>query len=325
MRHRYDSRPSSSRASRLFRVALWCVILLPTLGPEPTPAATKTVPTAGTGGTRLVLLGTGTPNAEPDRSGPSLAIVVNGTPYIVDAGPGVVRRAAAARDAGIAALDPPKLSTVFLTHLHSDHTVGLPDLIFTSWTLGRTEPLRVFGPRGTRAMARNLEKAYREDVRIRLDGPEPANRTGWRVNARVVKPGVVYEDANVRVTAFAVPHGTVPEAFGYRFDTADRSIVVSGDTAPADAVVKACHGCDVLVHEVYSQQGFEKRSPVWQRYHSAFHTSAPALGRLAARARPRLLVLTHELLWGSTPDEIVREVQSSFSGQVIFGRDLDVY
>lgn len=288
-------------------------------------APTRTLAIPAPNGTHLVLLGTGTPNAEPTRSGPALAIVVNGRPYLVDAGPGIVRRASAAHDAGIVELDPPNLDIVFLTHLHSDHTVGLPDLIFTPWTLGRTTSLRIFGPRGTRSMARHLEKAYREDVHIRVDGPEPANRTGWRVDARDIQPGVVYEDANVRVTAFAVRHGTVPQAFGFRFDTADRSIVVSGDTAPSDAVVEACDGCDILVHEVYSQEAFEKRSPPWQHYHSTFHTAAPALGRLAARAHPGLLVLTHELLWGSTADEVLDEVRSVYHGRVVYGRDLDVY
>jgi len=278
-----------------------------------------------TGSTQLVLLGTGTPNAEPDRSGPALAVVVNGTPYLVDAGPGVVRRAAAARDAGIEALDPPNLDIVFLTHLHSDHTVGLPDLIFTPWTLGRTKPLRIFGPRGTKAMARHLEKAYRQDVHIRLDGLEPANRTGWRVQVHDVEAGLVYQDANVRVTAFLVRHGSWKQAFGYRFDTPDRSIVVSGDTAPTDAVARACDGCDILVHEVYSQAGFEKRSPAWQRYHSAFHTSAVQLSRLAARAHPHMLVLTHVLLWESTPEDLIAEVHSAFDGEVVYGRDLDVY
>jgi ribonuclease BN (tRNA processing enzyme) len=94
---------------------------------------------------------------------------------------------------------------------------------------------------------------------------------------------------------------------------------------PTDAVVRACDGCDILVHEVYSQAGFEQRSPEWQRYHSAFHTSAVQLGQLAARARPKLLVLTHTLLWGSTPDELVAEVKSGFDGNVVYGQDLDVY
>ena len=108
--------------------------------------------------TQVVLLGTGNPAADPDRSGPATAIVVNGTPYLVDFGPGVVRRAAAAvRDRGISSLEPANLHVVFATHLHSDHTVGFPDLIFSPWTLGRRVPLEVYGPKGIKAMADHLQ------------------------------------------------------------------------------------------------------------------------------------------------------------------------
>src|SRR5437016_5754294 len=128
------------------------------------------IPRTAPAQTRLVLLGTGTPNADPERSGPALAVVVNGSAYLVDAGPGIVRRAEAARQKGIAALTQPNLKIVFLTHLHSDHTLGLPDLIFTPWVLDRTAPLEVYGPRGTKAMTAHLTAAYIEDVHVRLDG-----------------------------------------------------------------------------------------------------------------------------------------------------------
>src|SRR5580693_580913 len=196
---------------------------------------------------QVILLGTGTPNAEPDRAGPSVAIVANGTPYIVDFGPGVVRRAVAAH------IKPSDLKIAFATHLHSDHTAGLPDLILTPWTLERMAALELYGPRGLRSMAKHIERAYREDIRIRLTGGEPSNKTGYRVNVHEIKPGVVFHDQNVTVTAFRVTHGAWPEAFAYRFDTVDgRSIVISGDTGPTDVVAAACNGCDVLVHEVYS-------------------------------------------------------------------------
>jgi ribonuclease BN (tRNA processing enzyme) len=273
----------------------------------------------------LVLLGTGTPNAEPARAGSALAIVVNGTPYLVDAGPGVVRRAREAFLAGVEGLDVPKLATLFLTHLHSDHTLGLPDLIYTPWTLEREAPLRVFGPEGTEDMALHLTAAYRADVEVRLRGLEPANATGYRVEARDVGPGVVFEDENVKVTAFNVLHGAWPRAFGYRFDTPDRVIVISGDTSPTEAIPEHCRGCDILVHEAYSQAGWERREPVWQEYHAASHTSGVALGEIAARANPTLLVLTHQLLWGATPEDLLAEVRGGFIGAVVYGNDLDVF
>ena len=230
--------------------------------------------------TQLVLLGTGTPNAEPDRWGSALAVVVNGTPYLVDAGAGVVRRASAAYANGVEGLEVKRLSTLFLTHLHSDHTVGLPDLIYSPWVLERETPLKIMGPLGTEAMAYHLTEAYKEDVAVRISGLEPANTSGHEVVAQNVEPGLVYEDENVKV---------------------------------------------ILVHEVYSQAGFDGRAPVWQRYHAASHTSGPELGRLASRARPKLLVLTHQLLWGATPEELVAEVRSTFDGTVIYGKDLDVF
>lgn len=276
-------------------------------------------------GTQVVLLGTGTPNADPDRSGPAVAVVVNGSAYLVDAGPGLVRRAAAAQRRGIAALAAPNLKIVFLTHLHSDHTVGLTDLIFTPWVLERAAPLEVYGPPGIRAMTAHLVAAFREDIRMRTEGLEHANRTGYQVTAHEIRPGLIYADSNLRVTAFLVEHGSWLEAYGFRFDTADRSIVVSGDTRATDAVVEACNGCDVLVHEVYSQVGWERREPQWRRYHASFHTSAPDLGRIAARARPGLLVLYHQLLWSGTEGDVLADIRAGFSGRVVFGNDLEVY
>ena len=285
------------------------------------------IPGALSGQTHVVLLGTGTPNADPARSGPATAIVVGNRSYLVDAGPGVVRRAAEAAELhDLEALRPPNLQRVFLTHLHSDHTVGLPDVAFTPWVLERTEPLSVIGPPGTEEMTRHLTAAYSLDVRMRIEGLEPANETGHAIHARDVREGVIYQDEWVRVTAYEVPHGSWEAAFAYRFDTADRSIVVSGDTGPAlDVMTRACDGCDVLVHEVYAQDGFDRREPEWQAYHSQFHTSGPELGAIAQAARPELLVLTHQLLWGATPEQLLSEVRTSFTGEVRYGNDLEVH
>jgi ribonuclease Z len=174
-------------------------------------------------------------------------------------------------------------------------------------------------------MAQHLHDAFLADVTVRLDGLEPANATGHRVETQEIQPGLVYEDENVRVFAFLVAHGSWPQAFGYRFETPDRTIVVSGDTAPTDAIVDQCKGCDILVHEVYAQAGWERRAPVWKEYHAASHTSGPALGDIAARAKPKLLVLTHQLFWSATPDQILAEVRAAFDGHVVYGEDLDIF
>ena len=274
---------------------------------------------------QIVLLGTGTPNADPDRSGPSAAIVVNDTPYLIDFGPGVVRRAAAAFQKGIKGLAVKNLNRVFVTHLHSDHTAGYPDLVFTPWVLERKEPLEVYGPKGIKAMTGHILKAYREDIDIRLRGGEPSNKTGYKVIAHEIKPGVVYKDGNVTVKAFLVNHGSWREAYGFRFETPDRTIVISGDCRPSPSVIQNCDGCDVLIHEVYSEAGFATRPPEWQKYHSRYHTSSRELAEMASKAKPGLLVLYHQLFWGTSEDDLLKEVRAGYSGKVVSGRDLDVY
>lgn len=291
-----------------------------------TPAARAADPApADSNAARVVILGTGTPNADPERSGPSVAIVVNGKAYLVDCGPGVVRRAAAAMRNGIAALAPEKLGIVFVTHLHSDHTLGLPDLMLTPWVLERREPLQVYGPVGIRSMTDHLLAAYGEDIRVRIEGLEHEKTDGWQVHAHEVMEGQVYRDSNVTVTAFAVPHANWRRAFGYRFQTRDRVIVVSGDTRPSDAVVAACDSCDILVHEVYSADRHATLPPGWQRYHAGAHTSTTELAAIATRAQPRLLVLYHQLFWGTDDAGLVAEVRRGYGGAVVSARDLEVY
>lgn len=276
-------------------------------------------------GTHVVLLGTGTPNADPDRSGPATAVVVDGVAFIVDAGVGVVRRASAAARLGVKSLAPRRLSHLFLTHLHSDHTLGLPDLLLTPWVLERDAPLSIYGPTGTAPMVEHLLQAYRADISRRIDGLQPQNPTGYRANVREIAPGVVYRDSTVTVTAFAVDHEEWPEAFGFRFETAAGVVVISGDARPMESVVAACDGCDILVHEVYSDAGFARRTPDWQRYHAKAHTSASQLAALASRARPRLLILTHQLFWGTSEADLLAEVRAGYRGDVVSGQDLDVF
>ena len=278
----------------------------------------------------IVFLGTGNPVPNADRQGPSLAIIVNGKAYLVDAGSGVVRQANSAFQRGIPALRPTDLDIAFLTHLHSDHTLGLPDLIFTPWISERTKPLRLYGPEGTKEMAAHILEAFREDIQVRTGGLESANTTGYKVDAHDVQPGNVYQDGNVSVKAFLVKHGSWKEALGYRFDAGGKSIVVSGDTSPAESVVENCAGCDALIHEVYSGRAPNPGKPSmsveqWMKYESAFHTSAPELGEIAAKAKAKMLILTHWTLLGNAKeDDMVREIRQKYSGPIVIARDLDV-
>jgi ribonuclease BN (tRNA processing enzyme) len=275
---------------------------------------------------KLVMLGTGTPNADPERSGPALAVISRGKSYIIDAGPGIVRRASAAAAKGLPALAPDKLDTAFLTHLHSDHTVGLPDLIFTSWVLERPGPLRLFGPSGTAEMAEHLRKAYGADIELRLNGLEPATRDGYKVSVQEIRPGLILDENGVTVEAVPVLHGSWKEAYGFKFTSGGKTIVISGDARPSPALVEAAKGADILVHEVYSDAGFKRREPVWQKYHASFHTSASELAAIANEAKPKLLVLYHQLYWGTSDEDLVREIHAAgYDGVVISAKDLETF
>jgi ribonuclease BN (tRNA processing enzyme) len=249
------------RASRRRRTVRACItgLLVLFLPPAVFPQSEKQTSVQNT---QVVLLGTGTPSPDPERSGPATAVVVNGTPYLIDFGPGVVRRIAAASQQGVAGLGVVNVRVAFLTHFHSDHTAGYADLILTPWSVGRSRPLEVYGPKGLKHMTDHLLKAYRDDIAIRrrdkqiLGVPEQAD--GYKVQTDEITPGTVYKDPNVTVKAFLVHHGDVRQSFGYRIETADRTIVISGDAAPSQGVIDGCSGCDVLIHEAYSNDDVQR-------------------------------------------------------------------
>jgi len=167
--------------------------------------------------------------------------------------------------------------------------------------------------------------AWQEDIERRLDGGEPSNKTGWRVNVPAITPGVVYRNAHVTVKAFAVPPGTWKHAFGYRFETADRTLVISGDTPFTAESVEQARGADGLGHEAYSEVSLKTRAPPRQKYHAAFHPSSSDIARIAREAKPKLLVLHHPVLSGQPAEHVLREVTAGYTGQVVIGQDLEVY
>src|SRR5258708_10363086 len=258
-------------------------------------AAQQQLATSPRSKTQVVLLGTGNPFPDPDRSGPATAIVVNGSAYLVDFGPGVVRRAKAAMfDKGIPALEPTNLTVAFATHLHSDHTVGYPDLILTPWVMGRKVPLEVYGPKGIKAMTDHILAAWQADIeeRVSTETWQASNyRDTYKVNVHEISPGVGYKHANVTVTAFPTKHA-FPETFGYRFDTADRSIVISGDTTYSQTTIDPCHACDVLVHDAITL-GWLANHPDFQSHAANYHTITTQLAELATQAKPRIMIIYH--------------------------------
>ena len=296
--------------------SVWLVLLVGCAAPE----VTHRPPPRGR--TQLVMLGTGNPVPDPERSGPATAVVVDDVAYLFDCGPGVVRRAsAAAKQHDLAALQPTRLQHLFVTHLHSDHTLGYADLIFTPWVVGRAAPLEVYGPPGIAAMTEHLRAAYAEDVAVRTEGLEAGDRAGTVPNVHEVTAGLVFQDARVKITAFPVHHGSWPHAFGYRIEGPDRTIVITGDYSPTDSVVTACDGCDVLVTEGYPSRIVE-REPERRAYMQSFHISAVELGALATRARAKHVVVTHRR--STIPGTVVvEEIRRGYAGSVTLANDLD--
>jgi len=283
--------------------------------------------------TQIVMLGTGTPIPDPDRMGQAIAIVVDSVAYLFDAGTGVIRRAAAAGRNGVKAFAPaspkaqlaPRFDRVFLTHLHSDHTLGLADVIFTPWIQGRAAPLDIYGPPGTKRLVKGILDGNAEDIKERTHSSGGPSPEGWNSVVHEISEGEVFRDSRITVTAFPVPHADWKYAFGYRIQTPDRTIVISGDKRPDDALVKQCNGCDVLIHEVYSNSGFAKLPKARQVYHAHAHTSATEVGDIATLTKPKLLILTHQLFFGSSDETLLAEVRSHYSGRVVSAKDLDVY
>ena len=274
--------------------------------------------------TQVILLGTGTPYPDPAASGPATAVVVNGRVFLFDVGAGVMRRLQAAN----LPINGPE--ALFITHLHSDHTLGYADLILTSWVMRRRTPFPVYGPRGLRRMTGHLLAAYSEDIRIRTDGLEHEVAGGYRVNVHEIRAGVVYEKDGVRVTAIAVQHGAWKESFGYRIDTPDRSIVISGDTRPSEALAKAARGVDILIHEAYSASRLAPEDRPggkdWPRYCREYHTSDVELGGLAGRIQPKVLILDHIVRMGASDEELLAGVRSGgYLGRAVIGKDLERY
>lgn len=272
----------------------------------------------------VITLGTGTPVPNPERAGPATAVVVGRRVLLFDAGAGVMRRLAAA------GLPIDGVTAAFISHLHSDHTLGLPDLILTSWVMGRSTPMRLVGPPGLKRMTDHLIAAWGEDTVVRVTGLERGRPGGYRVDAREVQGGVVYDSGGITVTAIRVLHGEWEHAFAYRVDAAGRSIVISGDTRPSEALERAASNVDVLVHEVYPETRIAPENrpggELWPRYLREVHTSDVELGRLSGRARPRLLLLTHVLFMGASEQELVDGIRrGGFTGRVAVARDLVRY
>jgi ribonuclease Z len=243
-----------------------------------------------------------------------------GQRLLFDAGRGALLRLA---QIGLPLRD---VDALFLTHLHSDHVVGIPDLLLTGWVVGRRESaFRVWGPQGTQRMMTLLEQAFEFDIRIRRSH-ERANPAGIVVVARDIVEGVIHEAGGVKVTAFEVDHDPVKPAFGFRIDHGGRSVVLSGDTRVSPNLIRHAQGVDLLVHEVVVPASLRRTYPnapadILSRIVS-YHVTPEQAGEVFARTKPRLAVYSHVVLPNATADEIMAGTRTTYSGAVEIGEDL---
>lgn len=272
-------------------------------------------------GIKVTLLGTGCPTPVIERFGPSILVEAAGQRLLFDAGRGAIQRL---RQVNVRWQD---VDAVFLTHLHSDHVVGLPDLWLTGWLVGagRDRPVHVWGPAGTKEMILHLQQAFKFDTDIRIAHGQ-AKPDGAKLVATEIEEGVVYEKGGVKVTAFEVDHAPVEPAFGYRIDSGGRSVVLSGDTSFCENLIRQAQGTDLLVHEVAAPESFRRGGFSPERIASfiGHHTTPEQAGEVFSRVKPRLAVYSHIVHPDAQADDLIPPTRKTYSGPLEVGEDLMV-
>jgi ribonuclease Z len=274
---------------------------------------------------RVTLIGTGTPTPDPRRFGPATLVEAGNQKLLFDAGRGVPIRLSQLR------IPVARIDSLFITHYHSDHVSGIPDLWLTAWLPGgggRKEPFRVIGPTGAKDLMANLEKAYAADVRIRIADQQLPPAGGKFITEEFSSDGVVYERDGVRVTAFEVDHGVeIKPAYGYRIDYQGRSVLISGDTRFSENLIRNGTGVDLLVHAIAGSKPELLQNPIVKRILD-HHTLPPEAATVFNRTKPKLAVYTHFVLQRTptvpppTVEEIVAETRKTYSGPLQVGEDL---
>ena len=272
---------------------------------------------------KVTLLGTGHPSPRLDRFGPSTLIEAAGHKILFDCGRGTMQRAYQVHK------QTQDYDKLFLTHLHSDHTTGIPDLWITGTIMGRHDnPLRIWGPRGTKSMISNLEKAFAVDLKLRREGEQRFNlnhRKGIKIKAANIDEGFVYEEGDLSVEPFRVnhvDHFSDEPSLGYRVRYGDRCVALSGDTCFCENLIRYSSGVDLLIHEVAAAPlGADLSNDT--RYVLSLHTQPEECGRIFSRVNPRLAVFYHVIqLLGVSLEEMMDRMRKEYSGRVVFGEDL---
>ena len=268
------------------------------------------------GAIKVTLLGTGTPQPAMDRFGPSILVQAGSEVLLFDAGRGCLQRLRQLN------LSYDKITALFLTHLHSDHIVGLPDLWLTGWLVSnRAIPLKVFGPAGTAKMIEYLQKAFAYDIKIRISD-DKAVADGNKLLANEIQQGVIYENNGVKVIAITVDHYPVAPAFGYRVEYNGRSVVLSGDTRYSENLIRFAKGTDLLIHEVaIAPDTLSKSDPKYSIL--AHHTTPEEASKIFNEVKPKLAAYSHIVkLYGRNEQELLKRTKANYSGPFIIGEDL---
>lgn len=270
---------------------------------------------------KVTLLGTGAPPPSMERFGPSILVEAAGQKYLFDAGRGALQRLNQIK------VRWQDVDGVFLTHLHSDHVVGFPDLWLTGWLVGggRNRPLHVWGPLGTQSMMSHLEQAYSFDIRIRQKDDRAANE-GIKVLSQDIGEGVILDGNGLKITAFEVDHRPVAPAFGYRVDYRGRSVVLSGDTRVSQNLIRHAQGVDLLIHEVASPETFQATGVSPERAKTVIdhHVTPEQAGEVFDKTRPRLAVYSHIVQPIATEQQLLPQTRKTYAGRVEIGEDLMV-
>ncbi|HZY26243.1 MAG TPA: MBL fold metallo-hydrolase [Bacteroidales bacterium] len=265
---------------------------------------------------KVTLLGTGDPQPIMERFGPSILVQAGVEVLLFDAGRGCLQRLQQIN------LSYDRINALFLTHLHSDHIVGLPDLWLTGWLISkRSVPLTVFGPKGTKEMIMYLQQAFSFDINIRIED-DKAPKDGSRLSVTEIQQGTVYEKNGVKVIAFEVDHGPVKPSFGYRIEYNGHSVVLSGDTRYSENLIKYARGTDLLIHEVViAPDTLNKSDPKYAIF--AHHTSPEQVCKVFNEVKPKLAVYSHIVkLYGRNENELIKRTRANYSGLVMIGEDL---